>query len=484
MPTFSDYTRNLKKDKNKLRKYLASASLSTQISDSFVDLSQTTTNNSGVGLTIFTQMDEPAQKHGLWFKTNDVNKVNKVASSSPFKIEETWSTDSSLGSINTNMPLYRIIHKGYMYGFTSTKCVRVDLNNPSVLETLPTPREQFGTSMNIVSNNYNYSAITSLEDDIYVLCASAEHGNSTVASKYNDIFKYNVNTKTWTYVNCVETTNATSKTAQPTSMIGVNGKVYLFGSMERQSYGVPDQASYWILDPNTKIIDGPYSSPQNRVGAGAPAVYEDRFIYLWCTGYQDGGNSTFYSRPQNNVYRLDTEDNTWESLRAAPVQHCGMNVEPLVIGNKIYLFSVIEDGRYWGNLYSQGSTLSYVYDILSDTYTRLPNLPVALQGKVLSYYNEEKNCITISGRTNYSGSVVQSTVNLLLTPEEHEEGEVIFDLGLMTEDINQVNLYHYDNINTRKFNTKFKKAVMWDKATNKPKDIEAYIGDGEKWTKI
>lgn len=485
MPNLSDYTANLKKDKNKLRQYLASAKVTSQMADNFTKLSQDAFDNNGTSLTIYTQLDEPTDKNGLWFKTGPVPKIKKVSRYTPFADKETWTIDTSYGAINTQMPLYRIIYKNYMYGFATNSCMRVSLDNPSIIEKLPTPKEALGGTINIVSGSYGQSSITGYGDDIYILCASTAHGNSTSPSVFNDILKYNIVNQTWSYVCSITSTVATSNTAQPSSMITVRDKIYLFGSSSRPTgYSCPDQASYWILDPKTNIIEGPYSSPQNRVGAGSPALYQDRYLYLWCTGYQDGGNSTFYSRPQNNVYRLDTEDNTWEQLKASPLQHCGMNVEPLVIGNKIYLFGMIDDNRYWGSIYSTGNVIAYVYDILSDTYTRLPNLPTAFQGKTIGYYNQDNNTIMLSGRTNYSGAVVQATLYLSLEIGDYEDNEVILDLGLMTEETHKVNLYHQNNLNTSKCNITFSKAILWDKETHQPKDVETYVGDGSEWIKI
>lgn len=490
MATLRDYIAYLKQEKEELKQSLAAQGIQTNEEDTFTEMSTNVLDEMGTHLCIYAQPEEPEVKYGLWFKTDKVHQITGIEQQSKFKVSGVWNTAAGLPAIHTQMPLYRIVHNGYMYGFATNNCMRVSLKNPSVKEALALPKTSLGLSgaFNVALSSYStlsVGAITVYNDEIYLLAASADLGPSNSTSLYNDIIKYNIANNSWAYVGSV---TAPSNPTNPTvnSMVTVNNKIYMFGSGTRRSYACPYSASYWILDPSTNEVTGPFNGPQHRVGAGSVVAYQDRYIYMWSSGYQDGGNSTFYPRANNAVHCFDTQDNTWKALKASPLSFCGVHVFPFLHGDQIFLFGMIENGRYWGNISTSMRYLCYVYDIKTDTYRQLPNMG-GLVGKVMAYYDEDQQSIVVSGTADpsWNGSVVTTTRYFSwFDNEPHPEGTVIFDSGLPKTGMHNISCYFNDKTDVKKFGIYFKTAYLWDETNNTFYSATLYKGDGEKWTKI
>lgn len=487
MLSLKDYTSHLKQEKQILQDYLAENNITTNSEDTFTDMSDQVLDEVGTHVCVYAQPTEPEVKYGIWFKTEDVHEITNIEHYNKFQVSQVWDVTAGLPAINTQMPLYRIVHNGYMYGFATNNCMRVNLKNPSVKEALALPKASLGLSgaFNLGSSTYStlyISAIAEYEDEIYMLAGSADLGPSTSTSVFNDIVKYNTINNTWAYV-CSVTASQPANPA-PNSMVTVGDKIYLFGSGSRQGYGCPCGPKYWILDPKTNTITGPFQGPQERVGPGSVVAYQDRYIYMWSSGYQNGGSSTFRPRPNNVVHRFDTLDNTWKQLKASPLQHCGIHLYPYVIDDKILLFGMIEDNRYWGSLHQSLRYICYKYDIETDTYTRLSDIPGGILGSVVCYFDTDRKAIAVTGANN-TGSVVNTTKYFYwFENENHEDNTVIFSGGLPGVGSRNINLYYNSKLDTTTFGIYFKKVYLWDESNNAPYNAEVYYGDGTAWKKI
>jgi hypothetical protein len=68
--------------------------------------------------------------------------------------------------------------------------------------------------------------------------------------------------------------------------------------------------------------------------------------------------------------------------------------------------------------------------------------------------------------------------------ENHPDNTIVVSNCLPNKNAHNLNFYHNSKLNTDKFGTYFKKAYLWDHTNNAPYNVETYIGNGEKWTKI
>ena len=388
MLSLKDYTSHLKTEKEQLQSYLNSINIQTNPEDTFTQLSNNVLSDVGTHLCVYAQPTEPELKYGVWFKTSDIHDIAGIEQYYKFKVSNQWGSGNF--PIYNKMPMYNIIHNGYLYGFSTSNCVRVKLDKPNAPEILANPKDVLGGTVNVISASYaqhRCGAIAANGDEIYLMVATGTYGNTSTAS-YEDLIKYNISTNTYTHI--------ASITANPTSMAYVNGKLYLFG--EALTNRSPNL--YWEVNTTTKEVTGPLTMPQHRYGPGAVAVYQNRYIYLWSSGYR----SQSYLECSNVVHCFDTVENSWKQLKSSPLKHCGIGVFPYIHNDKIFLFGMIEDSRYWGSMLSNTRYLAYEYDIATDTYERLPNLPGGLISKILVYYDEINQQMIVMSTTNTSNS--------------------------------------------------------------------------------
>ena len=83
-PTISEYTAHLRVNKSGMGEQLLNANIETKESDTFTDLSKKILEKSNAIRRIYVQSDEPASKHGLWFKRDTVEDFDVVSDPVPF----------------------------------------------------------------------------------------------------------------------------------------------------------------------------------------------------------------------------------------------------------------------------------------------------------------------------------------------------------------------------------------------------------------
>ena len=470
MPSLSDYTKHLKKEKRQMQDFLYTAGLNTQASDTFTELSGEILDNVGTHLCVFAQPNEPDSKYGLWFKTADKKDIAGIQPEEKLQLSNQWLGGDGYPQINTQLPPSRVVCGNYIYGFSTARVARVPLDNLALLETLPLPQNAgLGGTLTLANNRSSHSLVTELNGKIYIVGNSA----TTTQATMNDVVMYDPEKQTYTYINSVY--SGTTAIA-PTGIVGVRNKLYLFGG---GSNTTAHQQKYWIIDLTDNSISEPLPSPQKRYNMGGLVVYDDRYIYMFNPGYNTGGGSPVYPVASSLVHRFDTEDNTWEQLSNSPIPCNGDAVEPIVVNDKIYLMGCRSGMR------NDGKCLAcWVYNITTDSYTQLPNLPTEMW-VVRTVYDEANERLIVSGGWDLWSMMINATYYFDIKENVNKaHNTVVLHNCLPNRTRHHLNLYQNSKLDTANFGTYFRKAYLWDHTNNAPYNVETYIGDGEKWTKI
>lgn len=470
MPSLSDYTKHLKKEKKQMQDFLYTAGLNTQASDTFTELSGEVLDNVGTHLCVFAQPEEPDSKYGLWFKTAEKQTIAGIQPEEKLQISNVWLSTSGLLQINSQMPNTRVVCGDYLYGFSTNKVVRAPLNNLAVLENLPLPADNgLGGTLTLQNGRSAHQPITEYNGKIYIVANSS----TTTTAVYNDVVSYDPETQTYTYINSVQ---ADGTAVAPTAIIGANNKLYLFGG---GSNTTKYQSLYWVIDLSDNSISVPMNSPQKRYNKGGLVLYEDRYIYMFHSGYNPGGGSPVYPVVSAAVHRFDTEDNTWEQLSNSPISGNGDNVYPILCNDKIYFFgcrsNINNDGK---------GREAWVYNVTTDTYTRLPDMPAEMWA-VRAIYDEAKEQLIVSGGWDPWSNVLNATYYFDIKENVNQpHNTIVLHNCLPNRTHHHINFYQNSKLDTANFGTYFRKAYLWDNVNNAPYNVEVYKGDGEKWSKI
>ena len=179
------------------------------------------------------------------------------------------------------------------------------------------------------------------------------------------------------------------------------------------------------------------------------------------------------------VHRFDTEDNTWEQLSNSPISGNGDNVYPILCNDKIYFFgcrsNINNDGK---------GREAWVYNVTTDTYTRLPDMPAEMWA-VRAIYDEAKEQLIVSGGWDPWSNVLNATYYFDIKENVNQpHNTIVLHNCLPNRTHHHINFYQNSKLDTANFGTYFRKAYLWDNVNNAPYNVEVYKGDGEKWSKI
>lgn len=391
-------------------------------------------NNGSSKLNIYAQLTEPPKKEGIWIQTS--NQYAKVVNDTELYFANAWMTNPSLAtapfsigncaSIKVGTKIYYIPQTTYALWCYDT------VTNVWTQKTKPP------------YNGADWANCASFGDYIYAF------GGYYSSSGLKTGYKYNVVTDTWTQLADIPVT------LHHACVEYYNGKVYLLGG----TIGNNDSKTVYEYNIATNTWTQKTSGPTDFTWASSCIVGSKIYIHGGKL-YSSGSDGTFLSI--NLCY--DAELDSWTTLADMP--------------NYIYDGSSIAMGS---NLYVLGHySRFYKYDILTDIWTVMPNIPSIPTNKnthVLAHVISTKIYVLSSGVSDFSvysfnakpfdantlvifksslGSGAYYTE--LVTPSKPIQGSVFTRL---TIGFNNAWLYYNGNL----------------------QEYPTYYGDGTKWVKF
>ena len=376
-------------------------------------------SGSSNGLNIFAQPNEPNKKDGIWIKTPEKYKYEKVRfvddfglTSSQYKKLADLPSDFNTGSaVAIGTDIYLVGDRRYIYKYNA-------INNEY-------------TKLTDIPSNCEAINVTKVGTNIYLLGGF---------SPYYD-YKYDTLTDTYTKLSI-------SQLIFYGATVAVGTDIYLFGGRHYVNGYEQHDYSYkydTLTDTYTKLSDMPHSFYDGT----AVAVGTD--IYLF------GGAQDFTSDASKNNYKYDTLTDTYTKLSDIPYVLC--NGAAVAVGTDIYLLGG-GTGPNVENLSGEQYKYNYKYDTLTDTYTKLSNIPHRF----------------------YKGAAVVIDTNIYLFGGSDYETDAYIYLNINTTNktiVIEISGYLFKVLLNKKVEIYFSGAKIYDNGTLQ--DYQTYYGDGEQW---
>ena len=368
---------------------------------------------------LFVQENEPETKYGLWLKTS--NSYDDI-------IDIKSSGDTITYTKMTNIP----------YSFKSGSAVAIG-NDIYILGgsdnirkynyKYDTTTDTYTQMTNIPYEFYNGSA-TSIGTDIYIL-GSDLYNTSYAKNNY----KYDTLTDTYTRRAYIPYNFSYG------SSVSIGTDIYLLGGSAYKKYNYKYDTT---TNTYTKMTDIPYDFSSGS----AVAIGSDIYLLGWTS---DG--------------KYDTTTNTYTKMTDIP--YTFNQGSATSIGTDIY---ILGSGYNTNSVYPY-TKYNYKYNILSDTYIKMTDLP---------YGFYKGNIATVNNKIYMLGGEVSLNYNYRIDFTILDKNSIIFlnaDMPIKHK--------------TKMFNTpygvlnyiNFDSVIMTDENGNNA-NVEVYIGNGTEWTKI
>ena len=394
--------------------------------------------NIKTGINIFSQIDKPTSNNGIWIKNNKMyENIDFFDSSEDTTFENEKMTDLSFYFYITNRTL--TIKKEI---YILTKYTDSNDNIKSLIYKYNTENNVYEVVSSISDSTSCYfyeSCAISVGNYIYLFNLKSIQNPSDHSS-----YKYNIETNTYTGIN-----NSISISNGSFAIAINNNEIYIFSGTKIYLYNISTN-SYETLE------NCPYDC---RYGAG---ILINNDIYIF------GGVSNYAA------YKYDIINKQFTKLKDIPSRFSRNNI--IKIDNYIYLFGCSTDYKELDgelNAYEENKK-SYRYDINSDTYERISDVPYDILAKRVELVG---NDIYILG----SNTTTNKRYNIKLTKKELKPNSILF---MNTQIIPRYNVELYNNIDYEKMNNfSFYKMIT----TNENAEIETvekYIYNNSKWIKI
>lgn len=394
--------------------------------------------NIKTGINIFSQIDKPKSNNGIWIKNNKMyENIDFFDSSEDTTFENEKMTDLSFYFYITNRTL--TIKKEI---YILTKYTDSNDNIKSLIYKYNTENNVYEVVSSIsdsISCYFYESCAISVGNYIYLFNLKSIQNPSDCSS-----YKYNIETNTYTGIN-----NSISISNGSFAIAINNNEIYIFSGTKIYLYNISTN-SYETLE------NCPYDC---RYGAG---ILINNDIYIF------GGISNYAA------YKYDIINKQFTKLKDIPSRFSRNNI--IKIDNYIYLFGCTTDYKELDgelNAYEENKK-SYRYDINSDTYERISDVPYDILAKRVELVG---NDIYILG----SNTTTNKRYNIKLTKKELKPNSILF---MNTQIIPRYNVKLYNNIDYEKMNNfSFYKMIT----TNENAEIETvekYIYNDSKWIKI
>lgn len=394
--------------------------------------------NIKTGINIFSQIDKPKSNNGIWIKNNKMyENIDFFDSSEDTTFENEKMTDLSFYFYTTNrtLTIKKEIH-------ILTKYTDSNDNIKSIIYKYNTENNVYEVVSSISDSTSCYfyeSCAISVGNYIYLFNLKSIQNPSDCSS-----YKYNIETNTYTGIN-----NSISISNGSFAIAINNNEIYIFSGTKIYLYNISTN-SYETLE------NCPYDC---RYGAG---ILINNDIYIF------GGVSNYAA------YKYDIINKQFTKLKDIPSRFSRNNI--IKIDNYIYLFGCSTDYKELDgelNAYEENKK-SYRYDINSDTYERISDVPYDILAKRVELVG---NDIYILG----SNTTTNKRYNIKLTKKELKPNSILF---MNTQIIPRYNVKLYNNIDYEKMNNfSFYKMIT----TNENAEIETvekYIYNDSKWIKI
>ncbi len=380
----------------------------------------------GSSMNIFTQLEEPSVKNGIWLQTD--KEMEHIYGDDDVVESESWYPDGTFRNIPYSFSYGSVVTIGtdiYLLGGGS--------NNGAYNYKYDTLTDTYTQLTNIPYNFYNGSAVN-IGTDIYLFGSSKSgYGNYS--------YKYDTLTDTYTQL-----TNIPYSSSSRVAAVSIETDIYLF---YRYSSTNKLACKYNTLtDAYTQITDIPY------IFYNGSAVNIGTNIYLLGSEINS-----------NNNYKYDTLTDTYTQLTNIPFGFFGGSATS--IGTDIYLFGSGNSSYY---------TRAYKYDTLTDTYTQLTNIPY-------NFYNG--SAVTVNFKIYlFGGSGYPTKVQCMQAQTKtYEDNSVIisqgrlYNVGYATEvfsnSLAEISLLYA-----------FADAWFYTEEEGLITNIPTYYGNGTEWIKI
>lgn len=361
---------------------------------------------SGSELNVFVQDTEPETKDGIWIKASN-KTVEKIITDENVYASETWGElDNTLPAAVSGDKAVSIGTNIYIFG------IGTNGNETYKYDT----RNNIYTKLADVPEGYSTNYPTVVGNNVFFF----KRG-------FFDVFKYDTLNDTFS-----RGEKLTSSTVAYGSIVkAIDNYIYIFGDGLKR-YDT-------LTGTTTSLLSVPYNC---AYGAGA-VVGTD--IYLFGGGTKD-------------AYKYDTLKNTYTDLFNNPFSNCE-NARAIAINTSIYIFG--------GN---ETKSLCCKYDIISDGYTKLENIPYEVSDVSIALV---ENVIYLLGGSAGSGNR-KSKVTFTAIEKEYDNNTVVIAVGINKYNTNLINS---DNQKVKNF--------FYDAWFNSENGLEknnpTYYGDGTQW---
>ena len=312
-------------------------------------------------LNIFTQPNEPTKKEGIWIKTPEKYKYEKVQFVDDY--------DSILADYIrlTDMPFnfaVGVAVKLNIYLLGSRDSDHESNNYNYKYDTLTDTY----TKLTDIPFDFSYSSVVAVGTDIYILGGEANKNNQ----KYN--YKYDTLTDTYTKL-----TDIPFKFEGTNSAVAIDDDVYLFNSSYYASEGSYNYKYDTLIDVYTRLSDVPF----DFTGGLSTSINKDIYLFSY-----------------NNEYKYNTDTDTYIKLADLPESVGGGGA--VAIDTDVYIFS---------------GTVQLKYDSIANNYEEITNAPVGFPIKVSKdiYLIGSNNLENYKYRTNKE----VSNKNILIEVKKH-----------------------------------------------------------------
>ena len=398
-------------------------------------------------LNIYCQEEEPESKEGVWLKTE---RTYDLVLSEPYITATSWELTEleptpSLwqGGSGAKVGDYLYYFGGWGISGSTTISFKYHIPTQTCTRLPDSPTAiQWGIA-NVV-----------IDTDIYI---GGEPSNT-------NFYKFDTITETYTKL-----ANSPNKLYGSAAVVTSDQKyIYAFGGIYDYNYHPYYNMKYDIENNKWTYTQ---NNPQ-RFGGGAAFAYGD-YIYFPCPRLFSNW-TTVGVAPK--TYRYNVLTGTWTSLNPCPQDV--VCVSGQVVGEDIYFMCDTKT-----NGASDGNKQMYRYNIPSDTYTRLDNLPYSCPSRFFGYLG--LNTFVATGRENSINRMLQFKVPVPEHKIYNKDTVIVWEnISNLTYYSPAIQLCHFGpgvdgfkNIN--KF---YVKDVTYQTAEGEDIDTySVYYGDGEKW---
>ncbi|WP_137744830.1 Kelch repeat-containing protein [Robertmurraya siralis] len=403
----------------------------------------------GAGLNVYTEVNEPPKKEGVWIKTD--KKYKKIISDTMAWIANSFRDPSLIADMPTPRFGVRTVYcNGAIYAIGGQqnssfygRCYKYDIVSNTWSE-ITSPQY-------LIAGGHSVDAI---DNKIYVIGGYTQTGT---ANPLGVVQIYDTNTGVWSLGTTMTGANAGILTLYGHSSAVHDRKIYCFDGRSGGGVNFAYMIAYDVDADNWSIV---HQNMSSGYYFNAPAFYVGGYIYQFYSG--------IISPTATRIRRIKLDTGDIDILPDAPFLVPRHDEGVLVDGN-VYLCSETD--------FYEFDTTNHVFDLVSplpsDLYGRL--------GKRLAYYD---GIIYFMGSGVNASTQLGETTSFSFIPKIYDEGTFV----LIRTD-NFYGLYKTELVTPFNISGDFIRMVTsFDNAylfvDNTLLSLESYYGDGAQWIKF